>query len=224
MPRITRRNDCAPRTPDGHLYYARLITDKGICYKLGFTKGESVEKRLAYQGTGDENLIDEILLFTNRPQAYNEEQRLHMHFRDKRLFGEGRRADAPLFGNGQSELYAEDILGLDQVYTKAQSDRTRALTSGKSVRHIVWEDRFVKIVVNALAALLIPPVRICEWLFRLFVAKDSHSAQLEAETKEHLKRSERFTQDLLNELSIHKRNFEMEAALRRASQEARRPQ
>lgn len=172
MPRTTSRNDYAPKTPDGHLYYARLITGMGICYKLGFTKGQSVAERLAYQRTGDESLIDEVLLFIKRPQAYHEEQRLHVHFRDKRLFGQGRRSDAPLFENGQSELYAEDILGLDEEYTKAQSVRTRALVRRTSVRHIVWEDRFVKIVGKAFIVLLLPPVRVCEWLFGLFASKE----------------------------------------------------
>ena len=113
-----------PTTPDGNLYYVRLKTPVGTMYKLGFTKMSSVRERLAYQKSGDEQYIDKVLLFAHRPDAFTVEEQLHGYFGQKRLFGKyAAQKDRPLAGNGQSELYANDILGLDPEFTKIQEKK-----------------------------------------------------------------------------------------------------
>lgn len=116
-----------PTRKNGHLYYVRLKTPLGIFYKLGFTTLDSVEKRLAYQGKGDEAFIDSILCFAYLDDAFDVETELHAHFYYKAAFGNFSAApDMPLCGNGQSELYYEDILGMDDTYMQAQSEHTRS--------------------------------------------------------------------------------------------------
>lgn len=115
-----------PAQKNGHLYYARLKTPLGIFYKLGFTSLESLAKRLAFQGTGDDALIDEVLYFVYHENAYDLETTLHAHFTWHRAFSVySAQADMPLCGNGQSELYYDDILGLDGHFTQEQADETR---------------------------------------------------------------------------------------------------
>jgi hypothetical protein len=94
-------------------------------YKLGFTSMSSVQERFAYKGNGDEALIDQIYLFVYDREAFYYEEKLHNHFRDKKAFGEfSNRPDAPLYKNGQSELYCTDIVGLDASYKDEQGQRT----------------------------------------------------------------------------------------------------
>lgn len=114
-----------PRITSGNLYYVRLKTDYGIFYKLGFTSLPSVESRFSYQATGDEQLIDRVLLFTYMEEAFSVETRLHNHFGSKSAFGKySKNRMYPLTNNGQSELYYNDILELDPAYTKFQSFKT----------------------------------------------------------------------------------------------------
>lgn len=123
-----------PRYSAGNLYYVRLKTRLGIFYKLGFTTMDSVQARLAFQTNGDDELVDEVLVFVHRENAYAEEQLLHEHFRDKAILL-GDEQDMPLYQNGQSELYADDILELDFLSKDSSSaDATRlnvALVRGR---------------------------------------------------------------------------------------------
>ena len=109
----------------GTLYYVRLKTSVGILYKLGYTTLSSVEERLAYQGRGDEKLLDRVLFFKHFDNAAEMESAAHEHFIRKSAFGRfSNEPGMPLFGNGQSELYAEDILGVDPNYLAGQSSNT----------------------------------------------------------------------------------------------------
>lgn len=125
MYRRNHEDRIAPKTQDGHLYYVRLKTEVGVFYKIGFTTFGSVEERFSFNGTGDERYIDKTLLFLHMKDGYLIEQRLHGHFSTKRAFGKYSSLDfMPLFKNGQSELYAEDVLKLDVDYEEKQAKQT----------------------------------------------------------------------------------------------------
>lgn len=115
------------RPPDnapGNIYYVRLRTEVGLVYKLGFTARASVEQRLSWGGRDDDRLVDSTIAFVNSENALSIEQTFHAFFRETALFPMPE-ADMPLFDNGQSEIYAEDILGLDPAYTPHQAAQTR---------------------------------------------------------------------------------------------------
>lgn len=110
----------------GNLYYVRLNTPLGKFYKIGFTTMKSVNDRLAFQGTGDEKYIDEVLYFQFRLGAYGLEQSLHAYFSEQAAFGKySAFVDMPLPRNGQSELYYDDVLKLDKKFTPAQAESSR---------------------------------------------------------------------------------------------------
>jgi hypothetical protein len=118
-PLITYR----PASSAGNLYYVKLKTDSGTLYKLGFTSLESVHARLSFGGAGDEKLIDKVLFFEYFEDAFDIEDRFHSLFESKAVFSKKYpKAHAPLFNNGQSELYAEDILMLDPDYSSTQAE------------------------------------------------------------------------------------------------------
>lgn len=94
----------------GYLYYARLNTEVGKLYKLGFTTLGSVQERLGYQGGFHDDHVEAVLLFKLFPNAYEIEQKLHGYFRHKRAFP-AQSPRLPFYGNGQSEFYMEDVLG-----------------------------------------------------------------------------------------------------------------
>lgn len=105
----------------GHLYYVRLKTEIGILYKLGFTTLQSVSERLNYQNIDGNYEIDEVLFFHHYENAWDIEQKLHHHFKKNSLFT-GFDESMPLFKNGQSELYAKDILEIDVKYSEVQME------------------------------------------------------------------------------------------------------
>ena len=124
-----------PAVTAGYLYYARLKTAWGPMYKLGFTSFSSLEERFEYKSNGDERLLDRQFLFAFRDDAFFVEQQLHRYFSKKRAFEKYSSHPAlPLYKNGQSELYYEDILHLDQSYSKEQSDKTRGQLRAASAR------------------------------------------------------------------------------------------
>lgn len=126
--RFQRSRDAAirPAKTDGHVYYARLKTPLGLFYKLGFTSLGSVEERLAFQGTGDENLVDKVLLFVYLKDGYDVETALHQYFRLRKAFNNMQSdPNLPLHRNGQSELYIDDILHYDNEYHIDQAHATR---------------------------------------------------------------------------------------------------
>lgn len=104
-----------PKNPAGYVYYARLNTDYGTLYKLGYTRKPSLKERLAYGGYGDEKMIDQEFFFTYCEDAWDVEQTLLEHFSRQRAFGKySKDTRKPLCGRGQTELFAHDILGLDE--------------------------------------------------------------------------------------------------------------
>lgn len=109
-----------PPCIDGHLYYVRLRTAIGPVYKLGFTTLPSMRERLAFKGDGAEKLIDKVLLFQHVENAWGLEQELHALFEPEKLFPCGTWQFMPLYKNGQSELYGEDVLRLDVTYSEQQ--------------------------------------------------------------------------------------------------------
>ncbi|EPJ0602648.1 hypothetical protein EWS90_28310 [Pseudomonas aeruginosa] len=104
----------------GYLYYARLNTEVGKLYKLGFTTLGSVQERLGYQGGFHDDHVEAVLLFKLFPNAYEIEQKLHGYFRHKRAFP-AQSPRLPFYGNGQSEFYMEDVLGLDMFTDRKSS-------------------------------------------------------------------------------------------------------
>ncbi|HGY9638059.1 TPA: GIY-YIG nuclease family protein [Pseudomonas putida] len=145
----------------GNLYYVRLNTPLGKFYKIGFTKMKSVNDRLAFQGTGDEKYIDEVLYFKFHLGALDLEQCLHGHFHDKAAFRQySADVDMPLPKNGQSELYYDDVLNLDAGFTPEQAKLTRKAVelaiAKRTYSSEVWAKRSIilsNIVLGALTAL-----------------------------------------------------------------------
>lgn len=116
-----------PKNPAGYVYYARLKTDCGLLYKLGYTKKPSLTERLSYGGHGDEKMIDKEFFFAYREDAWDVEQSLLEHFSRQRAFGKySKNARKPLCGRGQTELFAHDILGLDESLYVAPDAQTLA--------------------------------------------------------------------------------------------------
>jgi hypothetical protein len=118
----------APDTPEGHVYYIRLNTPKGIFFKIGFTKSNDVVKRFSYGGSQNYKFIDKVLLFKYSPFAYEIEQMCHRHLSPHKSYkGYGLRylfanmSKHPFFKDGQSELYTHDVLGLDPEYKPIRS-------------------------------------------------------------------------------------------------------
>ncbi|MGB0219365.1 MAG: hypothetical protein ACPGJF_08545 [Sinimarinibacterium flocculans] len=116
------------------MYYVKLACLQGTFYKIGFTKKTTLVERMAFGQLGDENLIDREFFFTYREDGWDTEQNLLDHFRRFRAFGRfSNDPSQPLPGRGQSELFHQDVLGLDEdlydisenvrVERKAQSDK-----------------------------------------------------------------------------------------------------
>jgi hypothetical protein len=110
---------------DGYVYYIRFKTPKGIFYKIGFTTMDSVELRFSYGGSENYKMIDKVFMYKYSLDAYEYEQLLHSNLRADRAYkGYGlatlfsHPSEHPLFRNGQSELYREDVLGLDPEYKR----------------------------------------------------------------------------------------------------------
>jgi len=122
---------------------------------------KSVSDRLAFQGTGDEKYIEEVLYFQFRLDAYGLEQCLHLYFSDQAAFGKySAFADMPLPRNGQSELYYDDVLNLDNKFTPAQAEATRKAVelavAQRTYTSEVWAKRMIAIsnvTFNILTAL-----------------------------------------------------------------------
>ena len=120
-----------PRQSAGNVYYTKLNTSHGAFYKIGFTTKSTLHERMAYNGAGDEKLIDKVLFFTPHPKAWDVEQTLLDHFGKQRAFKRGNDPTKPLFKNGQSELFASDILGLDAGLYEPRIVTTDTLTGRK---------------------------------------------------------------------------------------------
>jgi hypothetical protein len=143
-----QRKDLAPIDKAGNIYYIRLNTEIGVVYKLGFTSLSSAEDRLAFQGNGHEKCIDSVLCFAFLEDAWDVEQTLHKYFSKKALF-RGNDDQMPFFGNGQSELYREDILNLDPDFCEAQAEETRIkILTAKFKSYGATDDQVDKLINN----------------------------------------------------------------------------
>ncbi|RZJ62996.1 MAG: hypothetical protein EON49_00145 [Acidovorax sp.] len=157
-----------PQPTSGNLYYVRLSTSLGTFYKLGFTTLGSAQERFAYQGKGHDGLVDDVLLFVYRDDAYEVEQIIHAHFRGKASFAIPEEG-MPFFENGQSEIYAEDILKLDWKSAEGDSNETRtnitkvrgkrAGRSDEEIREQLEVEKSIADVVTSLA-------RAFRWIIR----------------------------------------------------------
>ena len=175
MNRYQRNTSIAALRPsqiNGYVYYARLKTSLGYFYKLGFTTLDSVQQRFAYQGKGDEELLDSVLCFAYLEDAFDVEVSLHAHFIARAAFSAYcADPDMPLYGNGQSELYLDDILGLDEEYNDAQSHHTRnniRLAGLERSLKAVGETRRKAVVDPDAEALLKALQGPVGWLMRLY--------------------------------------------------------
>lgn len=163
----------------GNLYYVRLKTSAGYVYKLGFTTMRSVHERLAFQGGGDEELIDKVFLFNHFDDAFDMEEQLHHHFRDKAVFRKKYpKSNGPLYKNGQSELYVEDILKLDSSYTQARGELTlkdlkvadlehRGLTTEAANKSLALGEK-LSVLTKLLLYPIYPVLIVIGWLSKLF--------------------------------------------------------
>lgn len=134
-------------------------------YKIGFTRWQSIDERFIYNKLKDGESIESRLLFIHLHDAYSVEQALHNHFSSARAFGKfSSLAHMPLFNNGQSELYTEDVLGLDATYsrktskaTKSNIRRHQASLQSNSTLYIFWkvhmEEFFAKMLGIAIGAM-----------------------------------------------------------------------
>jgi hypothetical protein len=114
-----------PEEYEGYVYYIRLKTNNGRFYKVGFTRMSSVEQRFSYGESEAHKMIDKVFLFKYSLHAYDIEQHLHGHLRHVQAYKKysfsslfRNLSEHPLYKDGQSELYQEDVLGLDPDYTR----------------------------------------------------------------------------------------------------------
>lgn len=205
--RYARRDRFAPKDRAGYLYYVRLQTGLGCLYKIGFTKLASAEDRLKFNGAGDEKLIESVLLFIRLEDAYSIEQRLHGSFPNARAFGKfASYSYMPLFQNGQSELYVEDVLKLDSLFEAAHAKQTRkrikeshAQQKHDSSVRIYLEAHGIELLAKVISTLLFPVFFPFLWLYS-HVHKEEEAAFFES-----LKRNSRELDDLLTFLAHEKR-------------------
>ncbi len=173
----------------GNLYYVRLKTPFGLMYKLGYTSMESVETRLAFKGAGHEKNIDKVLLFLPFDDAYEIEVVLNEYFATKALFRNYQDFEMPLSGNGQTELYLEDILGLDSEYSANQAVETLQCIRRHQMKRIGTEDAKIEESLRRIPMDLDLQKKLEDrfgWLFRLyskilsFFGSDNVKAEYEA--------------------------------------------
>lgn len=93
-------------------------------------------ERMAFGDLGDEKLIDQEFFFTFRRDAWDVEQELLDHFDRQRAFKKYSNAPSlPLPGRGQTELFFQDILGLDDnVYELTEEALKGAKTASEQGR------------------------------------------------------------------------------------------
>jgi hypothetical protein len=180
-----------PAQSAGNLYYVRLKTPVGPLYKLGYTTMKSAQERFAFQGENHEALIDQVLFFGYFDDAFDLEDQLHQHFRSQAAFSKKYpQAHGPLYKNGQSELYSEDILGLDSQYASEQSERTKqnlkiasyqsqglsVESVQKSLDHGKLIQQVIEVVVTPLVWLILP----ITWLWmKVFGDENAHKQEVD---------------------------------------------
>lgn len=184
-----------PPSRKGNLYYVRLKTPVGRLYKLGFTSLGSVEERLAFNGNGDEKLIDKVIVFVHLDDAFDVECRLHEIFEDQIAFSRyDSIPEMPLHQNGQSELYRRDILKLDKDFQGIEGDLRKRGASEEEIRQAVErQEAFEKKVRFIFLPVLWLPLKVLAgmlWLIeKTFAVKAFKDAeQHRQELKSILKR------------------------------------
>lgn len=186
-------NANAMRNPAGNIYYARMKTKWGIFYKLGYTSKSSLEERLNYGEKNDGSLIDCVLLWSWSDNALHEEQRLHGLLHDKRVFGKyGKFHNGPMYKNGQSELYAEDILDLDADCTESQvKNSLKAVEKiGVEYRNNPIGDHPIWHVVGAVLMVVFSPLILLRKILEEVVPA------MKKEKEEYLKRARKHQTDI----------------------------
>lgn len=192
-----------PRQSAGNVYYAKLNTPQGEFYKIGFTTKASLHERMAYGDTGDEKLIEKVLFFTPHPKAWDVEQSLLDHFHKNKAFRRGNDPAKPLYKNGQSELFASDILGLDAELYMPRIETT-LVPSSESQKQTL--DGCLGIIIGVI---LIPFTFGISLIFILGGLADFFTAsKISLEEQDALVTPERPThpepiQSLINLLSLH---------------------
>ena len=123
-----------PQNPAGNVYYAKLKTPQGVFYKLGYTSKTTLAERMAYGSSGDEKLLDRQFIFTFRKDAWDVEQTLLDYLDKHRAFGKySNDPSKPLCGRGQSELFAHDVLGLDDDLYRIDDLTLKAINENQEV-------------------------------------------------------------------------------------------
>lgn len=195
---------------DGYLYYIRIKSDVGYFYKVGFTQSEDLNARFGFKENGDEKLIDYVFFVEYYPDAYKKEQFIHLHFNGKRAFPKySNDPRFPFAGNGQSELYTEDILELDNNYSINQSKVCKyniLIKKGNSetrARNILENKRdgeydiVVKILASPFLVLIFAYVyleRIIKFFSRLF-DKTQSKEELKEESESKIKKEPAIDRD-----------------------------
>ncbi|MBS7815865.1 hypothetical protein [Wohlfahrtiimonas chitiniclastica] len=156
-----------PPNKQGNLYYVRFATRLGYFYKLGFTTADSVEKRFSYKSKDFLN-IDKVLLFEYLDNAYDIEKKLHSYLSDRALFKDYKKHHPvyPLFKNGQSELYLEDLLNLDPEYTEE-----RRFSTFVNVKLALEENKTIGIFKLAVARTADRILNLCILPFNVYLKK-----------------------------------------------------
>lgn len=119
---VESQDEYAPKTSDGYIYYIRLKINSHVYYKLGFTKKSSIYERFSFNGCEDYKHIDRVLFFHHFENAYELEQDIHSFLKRERLHS---RLDKyfPFFNNGQSEIYFNDYLLLEDHYDEKRKEK-----------------------------------------------------------------------------------------------------
>jgi len=217
----------ATRNPAGYVYYVRLKTRWGLFYKLGYTNQPTLEHRFNYGEKNDWDLVDRVLLWAWSDTALQDELRLHELLHDKRVFGRyGRFHNGPLYKNGQSELYAEDILDLDPDCTDEQvkSSIKAAKKIGIEYRNDPIGDHPIWHVVFALLKVLLSPLILLRKALEEFVPAMKKEKQQclelarkrESDIATAVLEMKRKSQPYLGESGLQRTNVKLELAKQKA--------
>lgn len=98
---------------NGYLYYIELEIEKKSYYKVGYTKDDSVYKRFSYGGSNDYKYIKKVIFFHYFENAFELEQNIHDFLKFMLNHEFYPKNNYPFYENGQSEIYPEDVLTLN---------------------------------------------------------------------------------------------------------------
>lgn len=98
---------------NGYLYYIELDIENKRHYKVGYTKDDSVYKRFSYDGSNDYKYIKKVIFFHYFENAFELEQSIHRFLKKRLNYSFYPANKYPFYENGQSEIYPEDVLFLN---------------------------------------------------------------------------------------------------------------